>query len=234
MSQTFPAQPNDNNRNHTDRNQSSWRYYAVLTGLMLLAVTMKTLPYLLARLGVDIQEDNYYSYLWNFSPLLPLAVVLGATCSARNALFLAALTWLLGDLGVWAASGRADWAFYKGQPIIYLCLGLVVLTGYAGSFLNQQTSLTSRIATNLGSGLAGAMLFFLVSNFLIWLLGNEVRYPHTWAGLLECYTLAIPFHRNDFLSMLIFVPCLTALLPAPAEDYAPATYHSHSSKPSQA
>ncbi len=215
-------------RNTVQRDQSPGRGYLVLAGLMLLALTMKTLPYLLPRLGVEVQEDDYYSYLWNFSPLLPLALMLGATCSMRYALPLACLTWLLGDLGIWAASGRADWAFYQGQPIVYLCMGLVVLTGYAGSFLNKQTSLPGRIATNLGSGLTAAMLFFLVTNFLVWLLGSEVRYPHTLAGLLECYTLAIPFHRNDFYSMLIFVPIMTVLLPAPAEAHASAGHRADS------
>jgi hypothetical protein len=33
-------------------------------------------------------------------------------------------------------------------------------------------------------------VFFVVSNFSVWL----VSYPLTIAGLIECYTLALPFY----------------------------------------
>ena len=182
--------------------------------LIMLAGLFKTLPYLLPRLGWSVPEAEVASYLWNFSPLLPLAVVMGASLSLRGAVLCGSLAWLLGDLGIWAASGRWDLAFYRGQPIVYLCLWLVVATGFLGSRLQRSDSLASRIPGNLLGGMVGAAVFFLVSNLLVWLLGNEVQYPHTLGGQLECYTMAIPFHKNDFFSMLLFVPVFTMLLPA--------------------
>ena len=47
---------------------------------------------------------------------------------------------------------------------------------------------------------------FLVSNFATWLFQN--MYPKTLAGLVQCYTLAIPFFRGTFAADLIYTPIL--------------------------
>ena len=46
--------------------------------------------------------------------------------------------------------------------------------------------------------------FFLLSNFAVWAFGT--MYPHNWSGLIQCYTMAIPFFRNTFASDLILTP----------------------------
>lgn len=53
---------------------------------------------------------------------------------------------------------------------------------------------------NFGSILASSIIFFIVSNFGVWIIG----YPKTWHGLLECYTLAIPFFRNAIIGDFLF------------------------------
>jgi len=45
-----------------------------------------------------------------------------------------------------------------------------------------------------------SFLFFLVSNFGVWLHW----YPNTWEGLITCYTLALPFYRNTLIGDLVF------------------------------
>lgn len=40
----------------------------------------------------------------------------------------------------------------------------------------------------------GSLQFFIITNFGVWLEG--VLYPKTVAGLLNCYTMALPFLRN--------------------------------------
>jgi hypothetical protein len=72
----------------------------------------------------------------------------------------------------------------------------------------------------LGAGLGSAVSFFLVSNFGVWAAGT-VGYPKTWAGLVACYTAAIPFFRNGLVSDLFFatvffsIPVLIGLLTRP-------------------
>ncbi len=49
--------------------------------------------------------------------------------------------------------------------------------------------------------LTGAFLFYLISNFGVWLFGS---YDYSYEGLILCYTLAIPFFINTLISTLIF------------------------------
>lgn len=45
-----------------------------------------------------------------------------------------------------------------------------------------------------------SFLFFLISNFGVWFFW----YPRTIAGLMTCYTLALPFYRNTLLGDVFF------------------------------
>ena len=47
-----------------------------------------------------------------------------------------------------------------------------------------------------------SLIFFLTSNFGVWLLSNW--YPKSFAGLIMCYEAALPFFRNTLLSTLLF------------------------------
>jgi len=53
-----------------------------------------------------------------------------------------------------------------------------------------------------GASLATAISFFLVSNFAVWAVWPT--YPHTMAGLMECYTMGLPFFRRELVSDVLF------------------------------
>ena len=53
---------------------------------------------------------------------------------------------------------------------------------------------------SVGNIFLSSTVFFLISNFGVWLLG----YPHTLEGLITCYTLAIPFFGNTLIGDLMF------------------------------
>jgi hypothetical protein len=55
----------------------------------------------------------------------------------------------------------------------------------------------------LGAGLGTGIGFYLTSNFAVWAFGN-IGYAHNWAGLIDCYTKAIPFFRNGIISDVLF------------------------------
>ena len=67
-------------------------------------------------------------------------------------------------------------------------------------------SLLSKISSNFFSRMMllvlSSIIFFIVSNFGVWLLSNF--YPKNFDGLFKCYLLAIPFFSNTFVSTLIF------------------------------
>ena len=172
-----------------------------LAALVLVALAFRLAPYVLHAFGVPIDPANT-DYPWNFSPVLPLCLF-GAACFAtRRVAYLAPFAiYLAGDLGIWLLTGRADWAFYGAQPVLYLSVALVVTCGFV---LRRQRTWFRIAATGLGS----AVVFFVVSNFGVWAFGDGVRYPHTTAGLVDCYVQAIPFFRNTLLSMALFLPLL--------------------------
>ena len=56
--------------------------------------------------------------------------------------------------------------------------------------------------TIAGAALASSALFFIVTNFGVWALDN--MYPRTIAGLIACYTAALPFFRNTLEGDLLY------------------------------
>ena len=53
-----------------------------------------------------------------------------------------------------------------------------------------------------GASLATAVSFFAISNFAVWMVWD--MYPKTVAGLVECYTVALPFFRRELISDMLF------------------------------
>ena len=52
----------------------------------------------------------------------------------------------------------------------------------------------------IGNILLASFLFFLISNFGVWILG----YPKNLEGLMLCYTMAIPFFGYSIAGDLFF------------------------------
>ena len=90
--------------------------------------------------------------------------------------------------------------FYSGQFINYiLFIGLTVV-----GFKIKQTSVVQIIAGSL----VGAGAYFLLSNFAVWIGGgldiNNLPYPKTMAGLLNCYAAAMPFFKGSLYATFFF------------------------------
>lgn len=114
------------------------------------------------------------------------------------ALFLSdvALNNLVYRMGV--ESGGVVW-FYPGAGWTYLSMALVVAWGW----LSLRRFSAVRLA---GASVVGSLLFFAVSNFGVW--ASFDMYPHTAAGLMECYVAGIPFLGNALIGDLVFTGVL--------------------------
>lgn len=71
---------------------------------------------------------------------------------------------------------------------VYSAIVIIGLIGIYSKKMNIKTILISSIS------------FFIITNFGVWLLS----YPLNLTGLIECYTLAIPFLRNSLIGDLFF------------------------------
>jgi hypothetical protein len=60
---------------------------------------------------------------------------------------------------------------------------------------------SKNINFRLVGSLFGALIFFLITNFGVWTSG---MYSFTVNGLIECYTLAIPFFTYSLVSTIFF------------------------------
>lgn len=79
---------------------------------------------------------------------------------------------------------------FYGMTMLYV-YGSFILTGIIGLSLRAHKKLHFII----GASLLSSGLFYLITNFGVWMSPNSF-YPKSFAGLIECYALAIPFFRN--------------------------------------
>ena len=61
------------------------------------------------------------------------------------------------------------------------------------------------------AAILGPTSFWLISNYAVWVMSSHSvwapadMYPHTFSGLITCYSAAIPFYRNDLMATAIVV-----------------------------
>ena len=61
----------------------------------------------------------------------------------------------------------------------------------------------------LAAALASSVLFYIASNFAVWAAWN--MYPKTLAGLVACYTLALPFFERAAVGDVFYTALFFAL-----------------------
>ena len=116
----------------------------------------------------------------NFTPISAIALLSSKGFDNLKVVFLIPLVSLfISDLFL---------GLYATLPFVYFSFILIILLG---RYVNK---------VNIGTVLFSSSIFFLVSNFGVWLL----HYPNTVDGLLQCYNLALPFFLNTVLGDLVY------------------------------
>lgn len=126
----------------------------------------------------------------NFAPIAAMALF-GAVYFDKKFAFIVPISALL----------ISDYilGFYSGMYWVY---GSFVLIGVMGLWLRNHKSI---VAVG-GTTLASSALFFIITNFGVWMTGT--MYTKDWAGLVECYVAAIPFFRNTVAGDVVYVSAL--------------------------
>jgi hypothetical protein len=95
-------------------------------------------------------------------------------------------------------------------PILFFTWSAFALIGLSGLLLRGlRRSRGKLMLTSVGAGVAASVFFFVYTNFGVWVLTS--MYPHTWAGLVQCYVMGLPFYRTMLLGNLVFVPAYFAV-----------------------
>ena len=84
------------------------------------------------------------------------------------------------------------------HPVVMYTWGSFILIGFMGMRLKNNRKPAAIFTTTVFASL----LFFVVSNFGVWMAGTW--YPKTVEGFISCYFMALPFLRNTLLSNIAF------------------------------
>jgi hypothetical protein len=127
-------------------------------------------------------------HLPNFTPIVAIALFSGAYLNKKYAIWLALGLYIITDLII----GLHETVLFTWSSIILITV--------IGASLKKK-----KITNILGYTLLSSILFFVVTNFGVWLWG---WYPRTFQGLIQCYVAAIPFFRTSILANLVYAGAL--------------------------
>ena len=123
----------------------------------------------------------------NFTPIIALAIMSSYFFRNVNLSYAVMLfSMLLADFFI---------GFYSHMLFVYLSLFLIVIIFFK---ISKKINYKNLFIFSF----FGSVIFFLISNFGVWLVGN--LYERNINGLIECYFMAIPFFKNTIISTLIF------------------------------
>lgn len=126
----------------------------------------------------------------NFAPIAAISIFGGAVLPKRVAIWVPLVAMMISDAVI---------GFYSLMPLIWACYLLIALA-------SSHWLRSGNLFTGVKLTAASSLFFFIVTNFGVWLTSG--MYSRTWSGLLDCYTLALPFFRNTFLSDVLYTVAL--------------------------
>lgn len=125
----------------------------------------------------------------NFTSLIALSFYVPALFGLRY-VPVVVLTFLITDL------------FIGFHSTILFTWGSVMLIGLTSRFLKNT------ILSRMSGSLLGAIIFFVVTNFGVWVSGF---YGYSLKGFIQCYIMAIPFFTHTIVSTIIFSALIECL-----------------------
>jgi hypothetical protein len=139
-----------------------------------------------------------------FAPQIAMALFAGSISKDKRFAFLfPVLSLFISDLlyqFLYSQGLSTIKGFYSGQWQNYLLIASITIIGF---FINKN-----KVGQIFIGSLAGAVYFFLISNFMVWIGGgwdiNNQPYPRSFSGLMLCYSEALPFFKWSVLSTLLF------------------------------
>ena len=139
-----------------------------------------------------------------FSPVIAIALFSGFIIKQKDRSFLLPLLALfISDVVIQLlyTQGLFEYAgFYGGQWKNYAILLVSTLIGWALKGRNYSSLLIGAIAA--------PTVFFLLSNFNVWLGVTDGTYSKDFNGLMTCYAAGLPFYKNALIATLVFLPAI--------------------------
>lgn len=126
----------------------------------------------------------------NFAPITAMALFGGVYLNKKYALLVPIAAMVISDFFL---------GFNASTPMVYTSF---FISGFIGLWLKKHKTVPGIAA----SSLVCSIIFYLLTNFNFWYA--TALYPKTFAGMIEAYTMAIPFFRNTILGDLFYTGVL--------------------------
>ncbi len=136
--------------------------------------------------------NHNYQFAPNLELVTAVSVLSAIIFGWRIALIVPITTMIISDIMI----GNSSIFIFTWGSFAIIGLSALVLRK-----LNAKPKI--QILSSVGFAVASTFLFFVVTNFGVWLQG---WYPMTWAGLVDCFVMAIPFYRTMLIGNIILVP----------------------------
>ena len=139
-----------------------------------------------------------------FAPQIAMALFAGSIVKDKKFSFLLPLlSMLLSDI-IYETLFRFELSsrpgFYDGQFLNYILFIAVTVIGF---MINKYKPVQIAVGS-----IAGATFYFITSNLAVWIGGgldlNNLPYPKTFDGLLNCFAAGIPFYQGSLYATLFF------------------------------
>jgi hypothetical protein len=136
----------------------------------------------------------------NFTPMVAVALFAGAMLPGWKAVTLVLIALAASDLLLGHPPGLSSLGIYAGF-LFSVALG--------NGLRNRRTW-----PNTAACALIGSVIFFIISNFMIWALPDQhgyTDYAHSLVGLLDCYAMALAFLPNALIGDLLWTVLLFRL-----------------------
>jgi len=130
----------------------------------------------------------------NFTPIAAIGLFAGFYFRSKWGIVIPLAAMFIGDIFI----GLYDWRL---MAAVYISIAIMY---FIGMYANHNN--TGNWRKVLGGSLLGSVIFFIMTNFAAWALYSW--YPHNLSGLLNCFSMALPFFRNSLLGDLSYTVAL--------------------------
>lgn len=137
----------------------------------------------------------------NLSTIVALSLFCGTVFRNRTGWLLPLGVRLLTDIAIHLKTGYGffpSWPFDYSAYLLIFALGMILPAA-------RKCSTEKRIVAVLGTSIGSVLIYFVLSNFGVWLLWPDT-YPRTPAGLIDCFINALPFARGTIVGNLLAAP----------------------------
>ncbi len=177
---------------------------------LLAAILSRLLPHALHGVGLNVTAVGG-------------ALLFFGTRQPRREILFAAAALAATDVYLTSVVFRYPFAL-RDYAVTWLWYAAVPLLGRSLLGSLSKPGASTLWLRSLAAVFASATSFFLLSNAVVWALGD--LYPRTAAGLIACYAAALPFYANDMASTAVTVGILIGV-PALAYQLAPQRLPPH-------